>query len=219
MTSPPRSPATASCSTSTRGSALLFIALAGPQLLIPDRTRGVLSVYFSRPLTVDGYLAFKTLAFATVVGAIYIVPQLLLHLGLALISDDGFLPYLGGQHRHLVEGAGHHTRLRRPPRRGCDHPVRGDRSHRDRRRLVPRDPARRGWRWREGSPRPPSPAPGTPLSSPSTITRGSFVTTCSGHRRLSRRGRRVRGLGLGGRDRRPVIVAAGSSAWSYRKLA
>ena len=74
---------------------LLFIALAGPQLLIPDRTKGVLSVYFSRPLTVDGYLGSKTLAFATVVGAIYIVPQLLLHLGLALISDDGFLPYLG----------------------------------------------------------------------------------------------------------------------------
>jgi hypothetical protein len=73
---------------------LLFIALAGPQLLIPDRTKGVLSVYFSRPLTVDGYLGSKTLAFATVVGAIYIVPQLLLHLGLALISDDGFLPYL-----------------------------------------------------------------------------------------------------------------------------
>jgi ABC-2 type transport system permease protein len=73
---------------------LLFIALAGPQLLIPDRTKGVLSVYFSRPLTVDGYLGSKTLAFATVVGAIYIVPQLLLHLGLALISDDGFLTYL-----------------------------------------------------------------------------------------------------------------------------
>lgn len=74
---------------------LLFIAFAGPQLLIPDRTKGVLSVYFSRPLTVDGYLTSKTAAFATLVGAIYIVPQLVLHLGLALISDDGFLPYLG----------------------------------------------------------------------------------------------------------------------------
>lgn len=74
---------------------LLFIAFAGPQLLIPDRTKGVLSVYFSRPLTVDGYLTSKTAAFSTLVGAIYIVPQLVLHLGLALISDDGFLPYLG----------------------------------------------------------------------------------------------------------------------------
>jgi ABC-2 type transport system permease protein len=75
--------------------ALLFIALAGPQLLIPDRSRGVLSVYFSRPLTVDGYLASKAGAFAAVVGVIYLLPQFLLHLGLALISDDGFLPYLG----------------------------------------------------------------------------------------------------------------------------
>jgi hypothetical protein len=31
-----------------------------------------------------------------VVGAIYLVPQLVLHLGLALIADEGFLPYLGG---------------------------------------------------------------------------------------------------------------------------
>jgi ABC-2 type transport system permease protein len=77
------------------GISLLFIALAGPQLLIPDRTRGVLSVYFSRPLTVDGYLVSKVGAYATVVGAIYIVPQIVLHLGLALIAEEGFLSYLG----------------------------------------------------------------------------------------------------------------------------
>jgi ABC-2 type transport system permease protein len=77
------------------GISLLFIALAGPQLLAPDRTKGVLSVYFSRPLTVDGYLIAKIGAFATVVGAFYLVPQLVLHIGLALIADEGFLPYLG----------------------------------------------------------------------------------------------------------------------------
>jgi ABC-2 type transport system permease protein len=75
---------------------LLFIAFAGPQLLIPDRTKGVLSVYFSRPLTVDGYLTSKTAAFATLVGGFYIIPQVVLHLGLALIADEGFLPYLSG---------------------------------------------------------------------------------------------------------------------------
>lgn len=74
---------------------LLFIAFAGPLLLIPDRTKGVLSVYFSRPLTVDGYLGAKVVSFATVVGAFYLIPQLFLHLGLALIADEGFLPYLG----------------------------------------------------------------------------------------------------------------------------
>lgn len=74
---------------------LLFIALAGPQLIVPDRTSGALSVYFSRPLTVDGYLGAKVGAFATVVGAIYIVPQIVLHTGLALIANEGFLPYIG----------------------------------------------------------------------------------------------------------------------------
>lgn len=74
---------------------LIFIAYAGPQLLIPDRTNGVLSVYFSRPLTVNGYLTAKALAFVTVVGALYIVPQVVLHLGLGLIAEDGFLAYMG----------------------------------------------------------------------------------------------------------------------------
>lgn len=74
---------------------LLFIAFAGPWLLIPDRTRGVLSVYFSRPLTVDGYLTAKVGAFVSVVGVIYLVPQVVLHLGLGLISGDGFLTYMG----------------------------------------------------------------------------------------------------------------------------
>jgi hypothetical protein len=76
------------------GISLLFIAFAGPLLLIPDRTDGVLSVYFSRPLTVDGYLGSKLGAVVTVVGAIYVVPQVLLHVGLALIAEEGFLPYM-----------------------------------------------------------------------------------------------------------------------------
>jgi ABC-2 type transport system permease protein len=74
---------------------LLFMTLAGPLLLIPDRSRGVLSVYFSRPLTVDGYLISKVGAFVTVVAAIYIVPQVVLHIGLALIASEGFFPYMG----------------------------------------------------------------------------------------------------------------------------
>lgn len=76
------------------GISLLFIAFSGPLLLIPDRTEGVLSVYFSRPLTVDGYLTAKLRAFATVVAAIYLVPQIILHIGLGLISRDGFLTYM-----------------------------------------------------------------------------------------------------------------------------
>lgn len=74
--------------------AILFIALAGPTLLVPDRVQGVFSVYFSRPLTVGAYLQGKLTAFLGVTALIYLVPQALLHLGLAFLSDDGFLSYL-----------------------------------------------------------------------------------------------------------------------------
>ncbi|HJR91280.1 MAG TPA: hypothetical protein VJ938_02425 [Acidimicrobiia bacterium] len=74
---------------------ILFIALAGPTLLIPDRTQGVLSVYFSRPVTVGAYLQGKLIAFLGVTSLIYLGPLLALHLGLAFLSSDGFLGYLG----------------------------------------------------------------------------------------------------------------------------
>jgi len=74
---------------------LLFIAITGPELLGPDRSQGVLNVYFSRPMRVTDYLGGKLLAFLVVAGAIYVVPQLLLHIGLAALSDQGFLGYLG----------------------------------------------------------------------------------------------------------------------------
>ena len=75
--------------------ALLFAAFAGAQLLIPDRTDGVLNVYFSRPLAVRDYLFAKAAAYAAVVLSFWLVPQLLLHLGLAALSREGFLTYLG----------------------------------------------------------------------------------------------------------------------------
>lgn len=74
---------------------ILFIALSGPALLIPDRTQGVLSVYFSRPLTVTSYLQGKLAAYLGVTAIIYVGPQIALHLGLAFLSPDGFLGYLG----------------------------------------------------------------------------------------------------------------------------
>lgn len=75
--------------------AILFIALAGPTLLIPDRTQGVLSVYFSRPLTISTYLQAKLTAFLGVTAIIYLAPQLALHLGLAFLAEDGFVGYFG----------------------------------------------------------------------------------------------------------------------------
>lgn len=73
---------------------ILFIALAGPLLLIPDRTQGVFAVYFSRPLTVTAYLQGKLTAFLGVTALIYLLPQVALHLGLAFLSDDGFVDYI-----------------------------------------------------------------------------------------------------------------------------
>lgn len=75
--------------------ALLFAAFTGPQLLVPDRTQGVLNVYFSRPLGVRDYLMAKGATFAAVILSFWLVPQLLLHLGFAALSPTGFLSYLG----------------------------------------------------------------------------------------------------------------------------
>ncbi len=74
--------------------ALLFAAYAGAQLLIPDRTFGVLNVYFSRPLSYRDYLVAKAAAYALVILSFWLIPQILLHLGLAALSPSGFLSYL-----------------------------------------------------------------------------------------------------------------------------
>jgi ABC-2 type transport system permease protein len=74
---------------------LLFLAVTVPELLGPDRAQGVLSVYFSRPMTVLDYLGSKAIAYLAMASSIYLVPQLAFHIGQAGLSDDGFLSYLG----------------------------------------------------------------------------------------------------------------------------
>ena len=75
--------------------ALMFMAIVMPELLGPDRREGVLSVYFSRPITVVDYLGAKAVAYLLTVSSIYLIPQLAFHLGQAALSADGFLAYLG----------------------------------------------------------------------------------------------------------------------------
>ena len=75
--------------------ALIFVALASVELLIPDRTEGTLQVYASRPLTNVDYLGSKAVALLILVASFMMVPQLMLWLGLASISNEGFLSYLG----------------------------------------------------------------------------------------------------------------------------
>jgi ABC-2 type transport system permease protein len=77
------------------GIAIMFIAFAAPALLVPDRVEGVLNIYLSRPLRMVDYLLAKTGALATLVLAFYLVPEILLHLGLSVVSSEGFLSYTG----------------------------------------------------------------------------------------------------------------------------
>lgn len=74
---------------------LLFLAVTVPELIGPDRAQGVLSVYFSRPMTVLDYLGAKATAYLLMASSIYLIPQIAFHLGRAGLSDDGFIDYLG----------------------------------------------------------------------------------------------------------------------------
>ncbi len=76
--------------TITSSTFLIFTALAGPELLIPDRVEGVLSVYASRPMRVNDYLGARAAALAIAAGGFLIAPQLILYVGLASLDDDGW---------------------------------------------------------------------------------------------------------------------------------
>ncbi len=68
---------------------MLFTALSAPELLIPDREDGVLSMLSSRPLTPVDYLGTRFASLATIVGLFMIVPQLLLYVGQAGTDPEG----------------------------------------------------------------------------------------------------------------------------------
>lgn len=69
---------------------LIFTALAGPELLIPDRVEGVLAVYASRPMRVSDYLGARAGALALAAGGFLVVPQFILYVGLATLDSDGW---------------------------------------------------------------------------------------------------------------------------------
>ena len=68
---------------------MLFVALAAPELLIPDREEGVLAVYSSRPLTAGDYVAARIGALFTVVASFILLPNLLMYVGLAALDSRG----------------------------------------------------------------------------------------------------------------------------------
>ena len=69
-----RSAVTPSTSTSAGTMVMIFAALAGPELLIPDRNERVLAVYSSRPMRAIDYLAARGAALGAVVGFFLLVP-------------------------------------------------------------------------------------------------------------------------------------------------
>lgn len=71
-----------------------FVAVAVPNLIIPDRVENVLLVYTSRPPTMNRYLLARLTAMAISVGTFLLLPQLVLLLGEAFISDS-FFGHLG----------------------------------------------------------------------------------------------------------------------------
>lgn len=78
--------------------AMLFVALAAPELLIPDRRDGVLSMLSSRPMTSDDYLAARFASLIAIVGGFLLIPQFVLYVGQAAVNDDGLL-------QGLIDGA------------------------------------------------------------------------------------------------------------------
>lgn len=85
--------------------ALVFIALAGAELLVPDRENGTLAVYASRPLTTLDYLSARTSALAALVLGFLYFPHIVLYLGEAWVSSEGFGSYLGGHAEDLWQTA------------------------------------------------------------------------------------------------------------------
>jgi ABC-2 type transport system permease protein len=85
--------------------ALLFTAVAAGELLVPDRVNGVLQVYASRPLTANDYLLGRAAALGTVVFAFMEFPHIVLFLGRAWVSSDGFGSYVADHAAELGKTA------------------------------------------------------------------------------------------------------------------
>ncbi|MBT8212658.1 MAG: hypothetical protein KJN71_05900 [Acidimicrobiia bacterium] len=80
----------------TTSIAVLFVGFVTPELIVPDREEGVLSVYASRPVTAFGYLGARAMGLALTVGVFLLVPQIMLYLGLAAVAPEGFASALTG---------------------------------------------------------------------------------------------------------------------------
>ena len=74
-------------------SLLLFVAVCAPDVICPERRQRVLPILFARPLTGSDYVLAKLAAIFSLVFAFSFLPQVLLFVGQALVSD-GALQYM-----------------------------------------------------------------------------------------------------------------------------
>jgi ABC-2 type transport system permease protein len=73
---------------------LLFVAVAAPDVVCPDRHDRVLPLIFSRQLTGADYVAAKVGGVFFIVFGFSFLPQVVLFLGQLFVSDDGSINYL-----------------------------------------------------------------------------------------------------------------------------
>lgn len=78
----------------TGSMALIFVALAASELLIPDRVHGTMAIYSSRPLTTIDYLAGRAASLLIVVFGFLWLPHVVLFIGRAWVSTGGFGAYV-----------------------------------------------------------------------------------------------------------------------------
>jgi ABC-2 type transport system permease protein len=71
--------------------AMLFVALAAPTLLIPDRQFGVLAIYASRPVRAADYLLARALTLVGLTTLFMLIPHAILYLGISGLYVDGFV--------------------------------------------------------------------------------------------------------------------------------
>ena len=66
---------------------LVFVALTAPDIVCPDRRQRVLALIFARPLTGNDYVIAKVGAVFSILFAFSFLPQVVLFVGQALVSD------------------------------------------------------------------------------------------------------------------------------------
>src|SRR3954452_11727245 len=67
---------------------LVFVALTAPDIVCPDRRQHVLPLIFARPLTGVDYVLAKVGALFTILFAFSFLPQVVLFVGQALVSNS-----------------------------------------------------------------------------------------------------------------------------------